>query len=154
MTIPITVSTFFTNVDNSIYIALIIGGTTALPGQFPYQASLRSTANRHFCGGSIYTNRWIISAAHCTESKTPASLKVAVGTNSITAGVSYNVILIKNHPSFNLRKYANDVSLVKTAVAITFNSIVAPIPLSTANIQGVVNCIASGWGRTSVVSAE
>lgn len=28
----------------------IVGGTTATPGQFPYQTSMRSAANAHFCG--------------------------------------------------------------------------------------------------------
>lgn len=31
-------------------------------GQFPYQVSLRSTQNSHFCGGFIISNRWIGSA--------------------------------------------------------------------------------------------
>ena len=28
----------------------IVGGQTAEPGQFPYQASMRSSGNAHFCG--------------------------------------------------------------------------------------------------------
>lgn len=28
----------------------IVGGQTADPGQFPYQASMRSGGNSHFCG--------------------------------------------------------------------------------------------------------
>jgi secreted trypsin-like serine protease len=28
----------------------IVGGQTATPGQFPYQTSMRSSANAHFCG--------------------------------------------------------------------------------------------------------
>jgi trypsin len=42
----------------------IVGGQTAFPGQFAYIASLRDTRNFNFCGGSIISNRWILSAAH------------------------------------------------------------------------------------------
>lgn len=34
----------------------------ALMGQFPYQISLRSMQNSHFCGGFIISNRWLGSA--------------------------------------------------------------------------------------------
>lgn len=31
----------------------IVGGSNAALGQFPYQVSMRTAANSHFCGGSI-----------------------------------------------------------------------------------------------------
>jgi secreted trypsin-like serine protease len=40
----------------------IVGGNTATPGQFPYQASMRSLANSHFCGGSLINRRWVVCA--------------------------------------------------------------------------------------------
>ena len=42
----------------------IVGGSQASPGQFPYQVSLRSSTNSHFCGGSIINARYILTAAH------------------------------------------------------------------------------------------
>ncbi len=42
----------------------IVGGHTANPGQFPFIASLRTNSNFHFCGGSIISDRWVVSAAH------------------------------------------------------------------------------------------
>lgn len=41
----------------------VVGGADAEPGQFPYIVSLRYTS--HFCGGTIVSSVYIISASHC-----------------------------------------------------------------------------------------
>lgn len=146
-------SNLIINFDNSI--ALIVGGTNAGIGQFPYQVSLRSASNVHFCGGSIYNNRWVISAAHCTIGKTPAATRVVVGTIHIaTGGTTHTTSLIVNHPLYNAGTVANDISLVQTASTITFSSLVAPIALNTADIGADLWCAATGWGQTSVVRVK
>lgn len=49
----------------------IYGGEEAPLGQFPYQVSLRlggwspGLGFKHYCGGAIITNRFILTAAHC-----------------------------------------------------------------------------------------
>lgn len=49
----------------------VSGGKTARPGQFPYQVSIRDFRSyglnkyHHFCGGSILSERWVLTAAHC-----------------------------------------------------------------------------------------
>lgn len=43
----------------------IVGGSPASDGQAPYQVSLQDGAGRHFCGGSIISANWIVTAAHC-----------------------------------------------------------------------------------------
>lgn len=46
----------------------IVGGEEARPGQFPYQASMRSAANAHFCGGSLLNRRWVVCAGKTLRS--------------------------------------------------------------------------------------
>lgn len=43
----------------------IVQGKIAPGGAFPYQASLRVRENYHVCGGSIISDRWILTAGHC-----------------------------------------------------------------------------------------
>ena len=45
----------------------IIEGELATAGQFPYVVSITDENNRHFCGGFIYNDRWIVTTASCTE---------------------------------------------------------------------------------------
>lgn len=122
-------------------------------GQFPHQASLRTAANSHFCGGFIESNRWVISAAHCTYNRTISNTRIVVGTISLTSGgTTYTIQKILNHPSYSINTVANDISLVKTAAAITFNDNVKAIPLpplvSLPTGPGVAATV-SGWGQTS-----
>ena len=45
----------------------IFGGSEARPHSWPWQISLQHPLEgyRHWCGGSIISNKWILTAAHC-----------------------------------------------------------------------------------------
>lgn len=46
----------------------IFGGEMVNQNEFPFIASLRYIRSaKHFCGGSIITENWILTAAHCIE---------------------------------------------------------------------------------------
>jgi len=50
----------------------IIGGRIAEKNEFPWQVSLQlmeSGVKTHICGGSIISDSWIITAAHCVKKK-------------------------------------------------------------------------------------
>jgi trypsin len=129
----------------------IVGGQAAVLGQFPYQASLRTAANFHFCGGVIISNQWVLSAAHCTIGRAQTAVHVVVGTILLNAGgVVHQSAQIINHPDYNSQWISNDVSVIRTAALMTLNANVQPVALGSSHVGGGVNAIVSGWGGTAV----
>lgn len=132
----------------------IVGGTEAEQGQFPHQVSIRSTLNeRHFCGGSIISKNFILTAAHCTQERfsKPENIFVVVGAwNMTNDGTQMNIETITIHPSFDLKHVLNDIAILKTAEKIIFSDFVKPISLPTHPAYDHVEAIVSGWGRTAV----
>lgn len=133
----------------------IVGGEDAEEGQFPYQISLRTTLGKaHFCGGSILTKRFLLTAAHCTQgmnSKPQFVYAVAGALRRLSGGVVVKLDKITAHEKYDPYKIRNDVSLLRTAQEITFTDAIQPIALPSANLpeEGNTPVLLSGWGRTS-----
>lgn len=104
----------------------------------------------HFCGGSLFSARWIVSAAHCTVGRTGANTISVVGAISrTTGGTTHGISRIVNHPSYSSITLNNDISLLETSTAVATTANVAPAVLGSAFTGGGVNTVASGWGQTS-----
>lgn len=125
-----------------------------MPGQYPHQVSIRTISNdRHFCGGSIVNERYILTAAHCTIDKIASNIKIVAGTISLAPGhgITYFVEAIKNHEIYIPILLFSDISLIKTDKIIEFSTNVDRIPLSFSYISQV-NAVAIGWGSTTIVN--
>ncbi|XP_070504695.1 chymotrypsin-2-like [Chironomus tepperi] len=145
---------FAGTIRDSDFQSRIVGGAPAVDGQFPYQISLRSfPALGHFCGGSIISEHWTLSAAHCTINRTPANTRIVTGTvllNGGAAPVQREVSRIVNHPNYDSALIAQDVCVVRVTVPFVWTQNVQPIRVGSEFIGGGVTAIVSGWGGTTV----
>ena len=56
--------------------ARIVGGTIAPVNSWPWQAMLRDSRGRQFCGGSLVHPQWVLTATHCIQGASPSLVKV------------------------------------------------------------------------------
>jgi hypothetical protein len=47
------------------YLGRIVGGTEAAEHSWPWQVSLQISTGAHYCGGTIISPEWVITAGHC-----------------------------------------------------------------------------------------
>lgn len=137
----------------------IFGGNLARPGQIPYIATLlqvQPTPNGTIavlsCAGSIISDRWIVSAAHCTLGPSPhKNIRILIGVvNLITDGDVYAVQEVVNHPDYDPYTLINDICLIRLVEALEWNEKLRPISLGSHFIDGGVRAKTSGWGLTEV----
>uniref|UniRef100_A0A8C3X651 Serine protease 55 n=1 Tax=Catagonus wagneri TaxID=51154 RepID=A0A8C3X651_9CETA len=129
----------------------IIGGIEAEVGEFPWLVSIQA-GNEHFCGGTIISEWWIVSAAHCfmSEEIAPKELRVVLGTNSLISpsldikGVTQIIL----HKDFQKSYMDNDIALLLLDTPITFDNLKKPICLPKQPGPSTWHqCWVAGWGQ-------
>ncbi|XP_050828638.1 trypsin I-P1-like [Serinus canaria] len=124
----------------------IVGGYTCARNAVPYQVSLNS--GYHFCGGSLISSQWVLSAAHCYKSR----IQVRLGKHNLELSEStqqyINSAKVIRHSGFNTYTLNNDIMLIKLATPATLSSAVQTIPLPTSCVAAGTTCLISGWGNT------
>lgn len=132
----------------------IVGGYELNITEVPWQASLQMEGVRHFCGGSIIGQQWILTAAHCVteyeEDSTP--LRVLVGITHKEKNVpSLKTAKVFVHPSYDEESTDYDFALIRLTEKINYNEKVNSIKLPDINdtdLAAGTLCLISGWGNT------
>nr|CAH7756160.1 unnamed protein product [Callosobruchus chinensis] len=107
----------------------IVGGHEASITEYPYQVSIQFFG-RHGCGGSILTERFILTAAHCVEGDYPSKVSVRVGSSiRNSGGAVYDVAKIHIHPNFSEVTYDYDVALLRLKNPLVFGPGVEKVAL-------------------------
>ncbi|XP_035913539.1 brachyurin-like [Anopheles stephensi] len=144
----------------------IVNGQEATPGQFPYQIALLSefVITSGLCGGSVLTNNFILTAAHCVVGT--AGILASGGTAIIGAHdrstveptqqrIRFSGPGVIPHPFYTSANIRNDIALVRLDAPIVFNARVQPVRLparsDSRQFGGFLGTV-SGFGRTSDAS--
>jgi len=109
-----------------------MGGEDARIQDNPWQVALVMTAYKandeaQFCGGSIVSGRWILTAAHCVDAGTKADqIAVLVGVSSLKetgrrVPVEPGGIYI--HKEWDFATHTNDIALINVAEDLQGQSI-------------------------------
>ncbi|XP_059474118.1 brachyurin-like isoform X2 [Neocloeon triangulifer] len=138
----------------------IVGGDVATRGQFPWMAVITSEINgtvQLYCGGSMISGDYVITAAQCVppENDLNAKIRVVLGVHNVSATTEIGrVDLIADyhfvHPNYSSDTFANDIAIVHLPTRVSSSPYVSQSQLPfeseiNATYQGVRGRM-SGWG--------
>ncbi|XP_063704355.1 collagenase-like [Culicoides brevitarsis] len=145
------------NPQDGIYQApRIFYGYVAQARQFPHMCSLlnrKTTGSYTLCGGSLISQKHILTAAHCVNSV----VSTTVGCGTVERNKPYLQVVSSKfiaHPQYNPTTLNNDIAIWTLPITITYDAYVKAIRLptvaqATVSFNGVMTTV-SGFGRYSV----
>ncbi|SJM92376.1 putative Trypsin [Crenothrix polyspora] len=132
----------------------IVGGQPSVFGQWPWMIALvknkgLDNSQGLFCGGSLISLTWVLTAAHCVKKETPGTIHALAHVLDLKNDKGQNLAIkrILIHPKYNIDTRSNDIALVQLQKPVSSAKI---LPLYTgASLLVNVNATIVGWGALS-----
>lgn len=127
----------------------IIGGRPAPPGKWPWQVAVLNRYKEAFCGGTLISLRWVVTAAHCVRKR----LFVRLGEHDLLlrnrGEVEMKVTEAVIHPRYDPDTVVNDVALLRLPIPARpdFGHGVACLPSPDQLLPPHTSCVILGWGK-------
>merc|ERR1712098_440765 len=130
----------------------IVGGQETEQHEYPWQVGLVSRNGKTpWCGGTLISDRHIMTAAHCTAGSTASSIQILLGEHRTNDDefTRVDVSQINDAPNYSFPD--GDFSILTLTEPVTFTSSVRPacLPATTDKTYAGELATVTGWGTLS-----
>ncbi|XP_053510990.1 transmembrane protease serine 11G-like [Artibeus jamaicensis] len=126
----------------------IAAGYVAKKADWPWQASLQMDG-MHFCGASLISEEWLLTAAHCFDTyNNPKLWMASFGTTLSPPLMRRKVQSIIIHENYAAHKHDDDIAVVKLSTPVLFSEDVHAVclPDATFEVLPESKVFVTGWG--------
>ncbi|XP_058466491.1 trypsin 3A1-like [Malaya genurostris] len=128
----------------------IVGGVETAAHEYPWLAGL-FRQGKLYCGASVLTKNYLITAAHCVNAFEPSEIRVYLGGHNIAKDYTElrRVKRIIDHENFDIFTFNNDIALLELDKPLRYGPTIQPACLpdgSERDLSGSLGIVA-GWGR-------
>lgn len=137
-------------------VGLIVGGIKVGLGEFPHMVAVGFRTGSEIawnCGGTLISEQFVLTAAHCTHSLLGAPVRVRLGdlnlqnNNDGARPVEFLVDETIVHPDYIKTSKYNDIALLRLDSKVKLNNQIRPACLyNNDNINYSQKVTATGWG--------
>ncbi|XP_031633762.1 serine protease persephone-like isoform X2 [Contarinia nasturtii] len=144
--------------DSKVPVENVLNGESVQIEQFPWMAALGYLDEQYrvsfTCAGTIISENFVMTAAHCTSKDGKLPIVVRLGKVSLTDGdgsrpINHPIEEIILHPDYNEYTQRHDLALIRVGSRIKFSNKVAKACLHSDlhDESPDVKLLATGWGR-------
>lgn len=137
----------------------VVNGVVVNAGELPWMISIRDNDGFAFCGGTIITPEYSVTAAHCKEFTNLRYYMITSGhtqrsyrrSKSEVGFQESKLSKFENHPKYDGVELVNDFAVLQMATPFKLTDYVMPACLVKPNFEFTeqVQCLVSGWGNTA-----